>query len=29
MFIVNGIAYANDRTENIEVTSVKPLDDMM
>lgn len=29
MFIVNGIAYANERTENIEVTSVKPLDDMM
>lgn len=29
MFVVNGIAYANERTENIEVTSVKPLDDMM
>lgn len=29
MFIVNGIAYANERTDNIEVTSVKPLDDMM
>lgn len=29
MFIVNGIAYANEKTDNIEVTSVKPLDDMM
>ena len=29
MFIVNGIAYANERKENIEVSSVKPLDDMM
>ena len=29
MFIVNGIAYANEKTDNIEITSVKPLDDMM
>ena len=29
MYIVNGIAYANNDDGNIEVQSVKPLDDMM
>ena len=29
MYIMNGIAYAGERSENIEVSSVKPLDDMM
>jgi len=29
MYILNGIAYAPNFTENIEVQAVKPLDDMM
>ena len=29
MYIVNGIAYAPEKTRNISVLSVKPLDDMM
>lgn len=29
MFVLNGIVYANEKSENIQVVSVKPLDDMM
>lgn len=29
MFIANGIAYAGNKTQEISVQSVKPLDDMM
>ena len=29
MYIINGIAYANEFKKDIEVTDVKPLDDMM
>ena len=29
MFILNGIVYASEKTENIQVVSAKPLDDMM
>ena len=28
MFSLNGIVYASEKTENIQVVSVKPLDDM-
>lgn len=27
MFVLNGIVYANEKSENIQVVSVKPLDD--
>ena len=29
MFSLNGIVYASEKTENIQVVSAKPLDDMM
>lgn len=29
MFSLNGIIYASEKTENIQVVSAKPLDDMM
>ena len=29
MYIVNGIAYANNDTDNIEIQAIKPLGDMM
>ena len=29
MFILNGIVYASERPENIEVTQATPLEDMM
>ena len=29
MFVLNGIVYANEKSETIQVVSVKPLDDMM
>lgn len=29
MFSLNGIVYASEKTENIQIASVKPLDDMM
>ena len=29
MFVLNGIVYANEKSENIQVVSVKPLDGMM
>lgn len=29
MFVLNGIVYASERKENIQVVSAKPLDDMM
>lgn len=29
MFIVNGIVYASEKPENIQIISAKPLDDMM
>lgn len=29
MYIINGICYAGDREEDIEITSVVPLEDMM
>lgn len=29
MFVVNGIAYAGGRADNMEVIAVKPLDDMV
>lgn len=29
MFILNGIVYASEKKENIQVISAKPLDDMM
>lgn len=29
MFILNGIVYASERKDNIQVISAKPLDDMM
>ena len=29
MFSLNGIVYASEKTENIQVISAKPLDDMM
>ena len=29
MFILNGIVYASEKTQNMQIISVKPLDDMM
>ena len=29
MFISNGIVYASERPENVQIIAVKPLDDMM
>ena len=29
MFVLNGIVYASEKTENIEVIQAKPLEDMM
>ena len=29
MFVLNGIVYASEKRNDIEVISVKPLDDMM
>lgn len=29
MFVLNGIVYASERPENVQILSVKPLDDMM
>ena len=29
MFILNGIVYASERPENIEITQATPLEDMM
>ena len=29
MFILNGIVYASEKSENIQILSAKPLDDMM
>ena len=29
MFILNGIVYANEKPENIQIVAAKPLDDMM
>lgn len=29
MFVINGIVYASEKRENIEIVSAKPLDDMM
>lgn len=29
MFILNGIVYASEKTQNMQLISVKPLDDMM
>lgn len=29
MFIINGIVYASEKSENIHITEAKPLDDMM
>ena len=29
MFSLNGIVYASEKTENIQIVSAKPLDDMM
>ena len=29
MFILNGVVYASEKTENITIIDAKPLDDMM
>ena len=29
MFVMNGIVYASEKKENIQIVSAKPLDDMM